>query len=818
MYNIQYLLIIILLGIIIFLIYRLFSYNADKIDKLKENINENINIEFDDINEKLCNIEELIEKKFNDSNKKIKELYSLQNKMNEVNIMNNQSILNQINQYDENVENIVENIDENKNHIFNSAENSSINKQNLNKDFFIKIHPNDKENFYMSSHSNNNNLNSNKISQNNIFTYTDITSNEYTKSSLKLPNSKSNSKSNTESNSESNSESETKLKQVKIKLNQKINQELNKKSVNNKFGIVNSEIELKSELEVKAESNKKLDRVIFKEKISNKKLLDKIPQFENKNKIKLNNLNNNKSNSTVTLYADKVEIIIGGKILINESDLAINSGTKYFVLGQNGIGKTSLLKSINLKLQNKLDILMIDQDIEINLEENQKISEFILDADIILNETRKRVIILENKNNLDEKELDEYNKLSEIMYQKEWDKYEAESKKIINGLGFLNAETKVNILSGGKRMLLAIGKALLRKPDILILDEPTNHLDLNVVIWLKNYLESYKKTLIIITHQIGLVNSLADIIWYIGNPELTGNKVYTIRGNYYNLLKYLEQTEKEKNKEYEKFIKKVEELRKKSTPKKEVDEFILKKGINRPPKSYNVNITFSNVIELSTKNIIELRNVDFSYLDSEKIYLNLSINLSMGSRIILVGSNGSGKTTFFKLVSGKIKPTSGLIISDDRLRIGYYNQQILDNLPIELTPIEYLQKLDSNLDNNHCRSILGKLGIKKQDQIDLPTNKIKNLSGGQKARVSLCSVQMINPHLILLDEPTNHLDLESIEGLIKGINSFNGGIVIITHDMYLIESIKNADIYQVISQDIKKFNGDFEEYCKYVNK
>lgn len=185
----------------------------------------------------------------------------------------------------------------------------------------------------------------------------------------------------------------------------------------------------------------------------------------------------------------------------------------------------------------------------------------------------------------------------------------------------------------------------------------------------------------------------------------------------------------------------------------------------------------------------------------------------MGSRIILVGDNGVGKTTFFKLASEIIKPTLGNINYDNRLRVGYYNQQVVENLPLKLNPIEYLKNINSKLDEGSCRCILGKLGIKRTDSLDLPKNIIENLSGGQKARVSFAQVQMLNPHLILLDEPTNHLDIESIEGLISGINEFNGGIVIITHDMYLIESIENAEIYEVKNKNIIKFNGNFDEYC-----
>ena len=540
--------------------------------------------------------------------------------------------------------------------------------------------------------------------------------------------------------------------------------------------------------------------------------------FDLNENYKVKNSNSFNANNTLkTLYSDDVEIVIGGKTLITTSNITINSGLKYFVLGHNGIGKTTLLKNIYHKLNEKIDILMIDQDIQID-SSFETIEEFILNADQVLYDAKKRMDKLEELEEMNENESKEYDELSQIIIEKEWDKFEAESKRIIDGLGFSNPKVPVSILSGGKRMILAIGKALLRKPEILILDEPTNHLDLDVVIWLTNYLAEYKKTLIIITHQIGLVNSISDIIWYIGNLDLTGNKIYTIKGNYNKLMNLIEDKEKEMGKNYEKFNKKIEEMKKKSLPKKDVDEFIKKENVPRPPKPYTVNIMFDNVIELSTRNIIEFKEVNFGYLNSPLIYSNLNISLGMGSRMILVGPNGCGKTTFFKLASEQLNPTNGYIIRDDRLRVGYYNQQIIDQLPLNLTPIEYLQSLNSKLDINQCRTILGKLGIKKQDNLDLPTNKILNLSGGQKARVSLGSLQMLNPHLILLDEPTNHLDLESIEGLIKGINEFNGGVIIITHDMYLIESIKNSTIYQVKSSNIIKFSGDFEDYCEYITR
>ena len=601
--------------------------------------------------------------------------------------------------------------------------------------------------------------------------------------------------SDTDSNSDLDSDSDSKLKKNNLD---------SKKNINIKI----------DNLEKNNISNKNYDKsIIDTTKKINKKQRDeqKKQKKEKYNILGTEYAQNKTTQPQRTLYTGDIEIIKGGKILLNLSSLSINSGDKICIVGPNGVGKTSLMKEIYDLIKDKVETLILDQDIEIE-SSSQTVSEFILCADLELYKSKKMMDELEEQDELDQTQLEYYTQLGEILSQKSWDKYKAESTKIITGLGF-EPDTFVSILSGGKRMILALGKALLRCPEILMLDEPTNHLDLNTVIWLSNYLEQYTKTLIVITHQIKLVNTISTNLWYLGNPELTGNKIYSLRGSYNSLEKFLEQTNKVIEKNYEKFTKKITELKNKSTPKKDIEQFIKINGVPRPPKPYTVKIEFENVIELSTFNIIEFKSVDFNYQDKE-IFKNLNISIPMGSRMILTGQNGIGKTTFFKLINGliELKPSSGYIIRDERLRIGYYNQQILESLPLDLTPIQYLQKLNPSLDSNNCRSILGKLGIKKYELIDLPTNQIGKLSGGQKARVSFGSLLMAKPHLILLDEPTNHLDLESIEGLIEGINDFNGAIVIISHDMYLIESIKNTQIYQVKNSNIIKFNGDFDEY------
>jgi ATPase subunit of ABC transporter with duplicated ATPase domains len=585
-----------------------------------------------------------------------------------------------------------------------------------------------------------------------------------------------------------------------------------------------SDIVIEDVKDVKDEIKEVVDTIIYEEEVHavkiNKKMRDDIKNKKRDEKLKIGLeeviKEKVKPMNLSTIYAGMVEILVNGVKLIGESNLVINEQTKYVVVGPNGVGKTTLIKYLHENIKNQ-DVLMIDQDIEIE-STDQKIKDFILDANSQLHNNYKKMKEMEEIEDMTDSQVELYQALSDEVYSQNWDKYEAESNRILNGLGIENPELPVSILSGGWRMRLALGKALLRCPTVLILDEPTNHLDLNAVIWLSDYLAGYRKTLIVVTHQIHLMNTIGEVTWYIGNPELTGTKIYTVRGNYWKVQKVLENYEKENNKNYEKFIKRVEEMRKKSTPKKEVDEFIKKNGIPRPSKPYEVNIEFEQVKQLSSKNIIEMREVSFSYsykqADNENIIFDsIEFSVSLGSKNILVGPNGAGKTTLFKLALGQIEQKNGLIIRDDRLRIGHYHQQIVDNLPLELTPIQYLQSYNEKLDNGKCRGILGKLGIKKTDSVDLPNIKISLLSGGQKARVSLAMIQMQEPHLILMDEPTNHLDIESIEGLIKGINDFNGGIILITHDMYLIESIKDGYIYELKDCKVKKFLGTFEEYC-----
>lgn len=531
---------------------------------------------------------------------------------------------------------------------------------------------------------------------------------------------------------------------------------------------------------------------------------------------------------TTLISEDKLSIKLGNKLIVDDSKLVVNENKRYGIVGPNGCGKSTLLNYIITHLPENIQAYMVDQHIEIESEQ-QSVLDFMLRADQKIYQTNQKVTELESKDEMTDEEMEVYAELTESAEYGEYERYMAESKRILKGLGITEYDNKVCNYSGGWRMRLAIAKSLITKPFVLIMDEPTNHLDLNAVIWLGDYLQTYTKTLIIVSHQIDFINSTVDVIWHIGSPDFTTPKLYSISGKpnnniYGKLQKTLSDISKNATTAYDKFETGLENMHKtkkgkQPAKKTDIEAYIKKNSVSRPPKPYEVKIGFPEVGFKNDRSVIRFENVSFAYDLTKPILTNTEFNISLKSRIVIVGPNGVGKTTIFKLCNGSIEPTEGHVISDQRVRVAYYNQQVIESLPLDLTPIEYLQSIDSSLDVAKCRSFLGRIGLKKQTNIDngdpcaIP---ISSLSGGQKARVSFCSIQVMEPNVILLDEPTNHLDIESIEGLIQGINDYKGGIVMITHDVYVISQIENMELYEVSNHNINKFRGEIDEYVDNV--
>jgi len=381
-----------------------------------------------------------------------------------------------------------------------------------------------------------------------------------------------------------------------------------------------------------------------------------------------------------------------------------------------------------------------------------------------------------------------------------------------------------NQFSGGWRMRISLARALFLEPTLLMLDEPTNHLDLNAVIWLDNYLQGWKKTLLIVSHdQSFLDNICTDII------HLNERKLFYYKGNYTQFKKKAEQKKVEQLKAYEKEQKKLQEMKKAGKSGKKAEETIKKtKGKNEAkakkgkevavpdddgkpveliqrPKDYLVKFHFPDPPPLNPP-ILGAHDVEFGYPGQKLLFKKLNFGIDMDTRIAIVGPNGVGKSTLLKLLLEELKPLKGTVQKNYRVRIGRFDQHSSDHLNVEETPVEYLMRL-FNLQYQDARKNLGSVGLASHAH----TIKIKDLSGGQKSRVAMAELALSAPDVLILDEPTNNLDIESIDALAEAINTYKGGVLMVTHDERLIRETA-CRLWIVEDQDIAEIDGDFDDY------
>ena len=360
--------------------------------------------------------------------------------------------------------------------------------------------------------------------------------------------------------------------------------------------------------------------------------------------------------------------------------------------------------------------------------------------------------------------------------------------KILLGLGFTENDLvkSSNIFSGGWQMRISLARALYLEPDLLLLDEPTNHLDLEAILWLSNYLNEWNHTVIVVSHNIGFLNEICD---YIINIE-DSKQLVQYKGNYNGFKKLLKIKQNQITKDWNNYEKKLYNLKKKGVAKSKIKDFIDKNQIIKPEKPYNVSINFQQQSNISS-NIINLSNVSFGYSSDKIILSNIDIGLDMNSKIVLVGPNGSGKSTLIKLITGEIEPISGEIYINNKINVGYYNQHFENQLPLNKTPIEYLRSIipkdliKNGMVEQSIRSYLGQVKLESSAHHKI----IGELSGGQKARIAIIKLIFIQPHVLILDEPTNHLDIETVESLIQSLVDFKGCILVITHELELIEQL-----------------------------
>ncbi|XP_063287407.1 ATP-binding cassette sub-family F member 1 isoform X2 [Pelobates fuscus] len=525
---------------------------------------------------------------------------------------------------------------------------------------------------------------------------------------------------------------------------------------------------------------------------------------------------------------EKFSISAHGKELFVNADLYVVAGRRYGLVGPNGKGKTTLLKHIANKALNippNIDVLLCEQEV---VADETPAVQAVLKADT------KRLKLLEQEKRLqarlekgDDTAGERLEKVYEELRATGAASAEAKARRILAGLSFTpemqDRETKR--FSGGWRMRVSLARALFMEPTLLMLDEPTNHLDLNAVIWLNNYLQGWKKTLLIVSHDQGFLDDVCTDIMH-----LDYQKLYYYRGNYMTFKKMYQQKQKEMQKQYDKQEKRLKELKaggkSSKQAEKQTKEALTRKQQkcrkknadeegNEPaellkrPKEYTVKFTFPNPPPLSPP-ILGLHGVDFGYSGQKMLFKNLDFGIDMESRVCIVGPNGVGKSTLLLLLTGKLTPTKGEMRKNHRLKVGFFNQQYADQLTMEETATEYLQR-NFNLPYQDARKCLGRFGLESHAH----TIQICKLSGGQKARVVFAELCCREPDVLILDEPTNNLDIESIDALAEAVNEYKGAVITVSHDARLITET-NCQLWVVEEQTVNQIEGDFDDYKREV--
>ncbi len=514
------------------------------------------------------------------------------------------------------------------------------------------------------------------------------------------------------------------------------------------------------------------------------------------------------------LDINEITLRFGGRLLFNAASAHISDGQKVGLTGRNGSGKTTLFRMISGDLS--------PDDGDIGMTKGHKIAtvaQEIADTTVSLidcvlqADTQRTALLAELETAESENDGVKIGEIHERLNMIGANSAEARAGAILYGLGF-SAEQQTQPLSsfsGGWRMRVALAGALFVPSDILLLDEPTNHLDLEASLWLENFLEKYPGTLIIISHDRSLLNRLCTRILHIENL-----KIQSYGGNYdafeqtRALQKENEQKQAAKTEETRKHLQSfVDRFRYKANKAKQAQSRI-KMLEKLPPKAVFANeaalhFKFPTPRELPSP-LIKIEDGSVGY--GEKAVLSkMNLRIDADDRIALLGANGNGKSTFAKLLAGKLKLMNGTMQASGKLQIGYYAQHQTEELSPNLTAFQQMQLVMKEANETQIRAHLGAFGLTQQRA----DTRIEQLSGGEKARLLFAIMTRNAPHILLLDEPTNHLDIDARDALIEAINVYKGAVILITHDPHLIELTADR-LWLIDGGRCAVYDGDLEDY------
>eukprot|EP00729_Bicosta_minor_P010107 gene10107-14007_t len=567
-------------------------------------------------------------------------------------------------------------------------------------------------------------------------------------------------------------------------------------------------------------------------------------------------------NPEIDIVMPDISIDLGGIVLFEDAQLTLVYGRRYGLIGRNGSGKTTFLKYLAAKeipgIPWYIQILHISQEIHGG---HRSAMQTLLDCDVERTALlREKAILegdepepgpddgvdadgvdggsgteksggggatdsanlldamgLEGGDNSTERLVDIYDRLDEI----DADTAPTRAAIILSGLSFTPEmmDQPTSSLSGGWRMRVSLARALFIEPDMLLLDEPTNHLDLHATVWLEEYLRTYKKALVVVSHARDFLNEIAtDIL------ELSDKKIHRFKGDFdtYELTKseaatkgarQAEKGQKEQAKLQAFINKNIGGGAKAATMAKSRQKMLdrMDTYTKATPKDVLVKFKIPTPGTVGGGFGIRLVGVGFGYPGQDELFTGVEFSINQNSRICLVGPNGIGKSTLLNLIYEELAPTTGMVTRNPRLKVERFSQHHVDGLTMRKSILEYMQEQYPSHNPQKIRGHLGAMGVLGELQV----RPVFSLSGGQKSRIALAMITYTEPHLLLLDEPTNHLDLDTVQGLIRALAVYKGGVLVVSHDEHMISAVCD-ELWIIQDKKVILSKGDFQGYKKQV--
>ncbi len=518
-------------------------------------------------------------------------------------------------------------------------------------------------------------------------------------------------------------------------------------------------------------------------------------------------------------------------VLVEDTVLELNHGSRYGLLGRNGCGKSTFLKCLAAKevpIPDHFDVYLLDHEAPVT---DMSALEYVVDS--AQKEVTRLEALVEDILVQDGPDSPLLQDIYERLDEMDPTTFETRASIILVGLGFkpsgasladggATVDKKTKDMSGGWRMRVALSRALFLAPSILLLDEPTNHLDLEACVWLEDYLATYPKILVCVSHSQDFLNGVCTHMMVMQQQRL---KYWT--GNYDAYLKTKAAQDVNTIKLFKKQQEEIQHIkefiascgtyanlvRQAKSRQKILDKMEEDGLIEMPYEEPRFQFKFADAGDLSPP-LISFSEVAFSYSGVKKDYLfqDVSFGIHPKSRLCLVGPNGAGKSTLLKLIVGDLSCTEGTISRRSGLSIGRFHQHSADVLDLAKTPIDYISsKFQLRYPANRLeewRAVVGTYGIPKEYHME----PISKLSDGLKTRLVFCEIALNKPHLLLFDEPTNAADMEMIDSMAEAIRAFNGGVLVISHDFRLLDQV--ADEIWVVNHGLKVFDGNIRDYKK----